>query len=202
MAGEDAQDAGREGLQRAKRWLELSTRVDQSWTHRDRPMAELLEFSWPHGSRETFSFDLGGKFRGESLDNQSFVAEVKRYRNEGDLPAHFRDFQAKCYAALGEHPQRCDHFLWLSWSPFQAQRWDQHTTVPSVTRALMHTTNRERVLGVADEIDARSQVDLERLGKVAERIWLVTLNDKQEHLVLSKKHYLEVVKLITSERGV
>jgi hypothetical protein len=202
VAGEDAQDTGREGLQRAKRWLELTTRVDQSWTHRDRPMAELLEFRWPHGSAETFSFDLGGKFRGESLDNQSFLAEVKRYRKEGDLPSHFRDFLAKCYVAMAERPQRCDHFLWVSWAPFQAQRWDEHTSVASVTRALLHATNRERTLGIEDEGKAQTLLDAERLGRVAERVWLITLNDKQEQLVLAQNHYLEVVKMITSERGI
>jgi len=201
MAGEDAHEAGREGLQRAKRWLERTTRVDQSWTHRDRPMAELLEFAWPNGSSEAFSFDLGGRFRGDPLDNQSFVAEVKHYRKELDLPVHFKNFLAKCYVALGAHPQRCDHFLWMSWAPFQAQKWDEHTTAPSVAKAVLHRANRQRVFGTSDEDEAKGLVDAERLSRVADRVWLVTLNDKQEQLVVAQNHYLEVVKMITDERG-
>ena len=61
------QEIGCDGLQRAKRWLDFTTRVDPSWTHRDGPMAELLEFHWPHGNA-TFSYDLGGAFRGGDLD--------------------------------------------------------------------------------------------------------------------------------------
>lgn len=67
MAGEDAQDTGELGLQRAKQWLDLSTRVGKSWTRHDRPMAELLEFKWPHvpltDQSAPFSYDLGGTFR-------------------------------------------------------------------------------------------------------------------------------------------
>jgi predicted RNA-binding protein Jag len=37
---------------------------------------------------------------------------------------------------------------------------------------------------------------------VADRVWLVTLSEKQEKLVLSTGHYVEVVKMITSERRV
>jgi hypothetical protein len=206
MAGEDAHDLGETGLQRAKQWLELSTRVDKCWTRHDRPSGELLEFQWPHapngGSSARFSFDLGGTFRGGHLENESFVAEVKAYRKENDLPTHFRDFLAKCYVALESHPGRCDHFLWVSWAPFQAQQWDRHATAESVRRSVLHAANRARTLGLSDEGDAAVKLSSDLLVGVADRMWLVTLSEKQEKLVLSTGHYVEVVKMITSERRV
>lgn len=203
MAGEDAQDIGESGLQRAKEWLELSTRVDKSWTRHDRPMNELLEFKWPYipGDDQSapFSFDLGGTLRGEPLDNESFLAEVKAYKNESDLPTHFRDFLAKCYVALEQRPDRCDHFLWISWSPFQAKQWDKHATAENVKKSVLHQANRSRALGADDEDEAAAKLSPELLVAVASRIWLVTLSRKQEQLVLSRDHYIEVVRLIVAE---
>ena len=204
MAGEEAHDLGESGLERAKQWLELSTRVDRCWTRHDRPAGELLEFQWPHADGgqvpARFSFDLGGTFRGGSLANQSFVAEIKAYKKENDLSAHFRDFLAKCYVALEAAPARCDHFLWVSWSPFQAQRWDQHATADNVRRSVLHDANRRRALGLEDEKEAVAKLSSDLLVGVASRIWLLTLSEKQEQLVLSGKHYVEIVKMITSER--
>jgi hypothetical protein len=159
-------------------------------------MAELLEFGWPYGSRQPFSFDLGGVLRGDTLHNQSFLAEVKAYSNEGDLPTLFRDFLAKCYVALGQHENRCDHFLWISWSPFQARKWNQHATAANVERSVLLPANRARVLGVDDDGEARARLSAEILTRVADRVWLITLSEGQEQLVLSPDHYLEVVKLI------
>jgi hypothetical protein len=198
MAGEDHHDTGRDGLHEAKRWLDRTTRVHESWTHRDKPFSELLEFKWPHGDT-TFSFDLGGKFRGSGLHDQAFLTEVKKYKNESDLPMHFRDFLAKCYVAYLSHPARCDHFLWFSWSPFQAKAWDTHTSPGSVRKALLHAANRERVLGSNSEADAEANIDPEAVIRVSERVWLLTFSDRQNDLVLTREHYLEVVKMITAE---
>ncbi|MER6936595.1 hypothetical protein ABTX24_21365 [Nocardioides sp. NPDC127514] len=198
MAGEDNQDTGRDGLHEAKRWLDLTTRVKTSWTHRDVPLSELLAFDWPHGTT-SFSFDIGGMFRGDPLDSQSFLAEVKAYKNESDLPTHFRDFLAKCYVAYLAYPDRCGHFLWLSWSPFQAQSWDKHTTPESIQKALLHKENRQRVLGTEDQTGAEAAIDHQAILQVSERLWLLTLARKQRDLVLTRDHYLEVLKLIQGE---
>jgi hypothetical protein len=144
---------------------------------------------------------MAGNFRGNPLDGQSFLAEVKKYKRENDLPAHFRDFLVKCYIALGERPKLCDNFLWISWAPFQASKWDQHATVETVRRSITHEINRNRVLGVDNESDAALKLDAERIVNVARRVWLITLSDQQEKLVLTEDHYCEVVKLILKQRG-
>jgi len=201
VAGEDSQDIGRDGLQRAKHWLELSTRVKVAWTHSQQPLAELIHFRWPHGSQEAFSFDLGGIFQGDHLDGQSFLAEVKNYRYEMDLPDQFRDFLAKCYVALEAKRTRCDHFLWISWSPFQARSWHKHATTDSVKKALAHAANRKRVLDVDTASDAMQKWNIELMSQVASRVWLVTLSDQQEQLVLTRNHYHHMVKIISEEQG-
>jgi hypothetical protein len=198
VAGEESQETGRDGLKEAKRWLEMSTRVRHAWTHKDKPMSELLAFRWP-GSPGTFTFDLGGVFRGDGLHNQSFLAEVKNYKKELDLPTHYRDFVAKCYVAFLSNPDRCGHFLWLSWSPFQAQAWDRHTSVDRLEKHLLHRENRLRVLGVEDADAAKAAIDPQAIVEVSRRIWLLTLCHQQEGLILTRDHYAEVIKMIMAE---
>jgi hypothetical protein len=202
VAGEEPQKLGDSGLQRAKQWLDASTRVKGSYTQTDYPYAELLHFPWPKGSREPFSFDLGGTFRGEVLEGQSFVAEVKNYKAESNLPVHFRNFLAKCYVALGHRPKACDNFLWISWAPFQAKVWDRHATAENVRKAVLHPDNIESVFGVTDQSDALQQLDAERTVKVADRVWLITLCTQQERLVLTTEHFVEVTsKILAKEKG-
>jgi hypothetical protein len=204
MAGEDSQDKGRDGLESAKIWLNLSTRVHRSWAYDDPILGEMLHFEWPYvtGQSKPFSFDLGGEFRGDPLDHQSFVAEVKNYRYEMDLPEHYRDFLAKCYVALASKATRCDHFLWISWSPFQAQKWHKHVTTENVRKSILHNANRRRVLGVDDETDAAGKLDPELLTEVARRVWLVTLSDRQVMLVPTEDHYHRIGEMFSRERGV
>ncbi len=204
MAGEDSSDKGREGLEGARRWLDLSTRVRRSWAYDDHPLAEMVHFDWPYatGQEKTFSFDLGGDFRGDQLDSQSFLAEIKNYKSESDLPTHFRDFLTKCYVALGSKPRRCDNFLWISWSPFQARNWHKHATTDSVRHALLHEVNRKRVLGVDNEADAAAKLDVELMAKVASRVWLITLSDRQIMLVPTDEHYYKMAEMFSRERGV
>jgi hypothetical protein len=199
--GEDTHDLGSEGLQRAKVWLDLTTRVYESWTHRDRPNNELIKFWWPHGAKRSFSFDLGGKFRGGHLEKRTFLAEVKNYKNESDLPDHFRDFLAKCYVALDAKPDRCDTFLWISWSPFQARQWDQHATTASVRNAVTNARNRKRVLGVDKPEDAMAKLSDEMAAEVARRIWLITLSEQQEKLVITGDHYHKIAEIFSRETG-
>lgn len=201
MAGESAHEKGRIGVAKAKQWLNMTTRVANAWTHLDTPMAELLEFEWPHGKHQAFSFDIGGRFRGGKVDGQSFLAEVKNYANESTLPAQYREFLAKCYVALDRHPQRCDHFLWISWAPFRAANWDQHRSVESVRNALVEPNVIERCFGHADTDLALASLDPEKLVKVSKSIWLITMNDREEHLTLTREHFAEVIRSIELEAG-
>jgi hypothetical protein len=198
--GEDQHYTGMVGLQKVKQWLDLTTRVDGVVTAQDRPWGELLKFEWPHAKTpqaKPFSFDLAGKFRGDDIDNQSFLAEVKAYRRQSDLAAHYVDFLAKCYVALKAAPDRCDNFLWISYSPFEATVWDKHATYDKVHRSVLY--NRERVLGEAGEATAKSMIDAQLVNEVASRVWQITLSVRQEKLVLQHRHWVQVVTKIKEE---
>lgn len=197
--GEDSPDAGLVGLRSAKRWLDRTTRAT-TYTSQDRPFRDLLAYRWPHSDR-TFSYDIGGSFRGGNLDSQSFLGEVKKYKNESDLPAHFRSFMAKSYVAYKATPERCDHFLWISWAPFKAQAWDKHCTYDQMVTSLSHATNITRSLGLEPGTDSASAIDHEAAQIVAGRIWLITLSDRQDDLNLLDKHYSEIIGKIALEEG-
>jgi hypothetical protein len=201
--GEDHPRKGEDGLQRAKHWLESSTRVKQAWTASEVPCGRFCHFEWPcaTGPAKPFSFDLGGNFRGGALENKSFLAEIKKYKAEQDLPEEYRKFAAKCYVALGHDPVLCDNFLWISWAPFQAQRWDEHATTDSVCEALKHKDNRKRLFDVDTAEEAALKLDKALAADVARRIWLITLCDQQEQLVLMPDHYYTIKGIIDREQG-
>lgn len=202
MAGEELHAKGEDGLQRAKHWLDSSTRVKQAWTASDVPCGRFCHFEWPcaTGREKPFSFDLGGNFRGGALDNKSFLAEIKKYKAEQSLPEEYRQFAAKCYVALGRDPALCDHFLWISWAPFQAQLWDKHTTTDRICEALKHKDNRKRLFDVDTAEEAALKLDRALAADVAQRIWLITLCDQQEQLVLMPDHYFTIKSIIDREQ--
>jgi hypothetical protein len=200
VAGEVRHIDGISSMRRAKRWLEYSTRVAQCWTCLHRVQRDLLAFEWPH-SEGSFSFDLGGVFRGGALHDTSFLAEVKGYRNESDLPTEFRDFLAKCYVAFIGERERCDHFLWISWSPFQAKTWSEHRKPEKIRRALLHNDNRRRVLGAESDDEAKQAIDESVVFEVSRRIWLLTLCDEQEDLVITKEHFGDLLGLMHVKYG-
>jgi hypothetical protein len=196
MPGEEAQLTGFDGLRRAKEWLEASTRVKHSWTVYDTGLRELLEFAWPYGG-QSFSFDLGGKLRGDELEGKTFLAEIKNYKSESDLPVHWRKFLASCYVARGDKPERSDNFMWISWAPFQAQKWHEHATPADIRKALVHKDNRKRLFDTEDEDEAKAAIDEALVADIAKRIWMITLSEKQESLVIARDYYAEVIKMMT-----
>lgn len=181
--GESLHELGRQGARRAKQWLESTSRVDACWVNPDKGAADKLSFDWPQGG-ESFSFDLGGTLRYGDFHGQMFYAEVKKYANSGDLPAHYREFLAKCYVAYLAMPRLADNFMWISWSPHAATTWDRLTSADTVKTAVI--ANAKRVF--ADGANAEELADDEVCAKVAERLWLLVLSDKQEALVPDPVH--------------
>ncbi|WP_189236902.1 hypothetical protein [Planomonospora parontospora] len=179
MTGEETQEAGRIGARRAKKWLEATTRANAPWVN---PVgAAKLKFPWANAS--TFSFDLGGLFRGEELEGLEFLAESKYYHRAYDQNALYREYLAKCYRAFSILPQRCDVFLWITWSPFMVTRWDEIRT-PEFVRECVRT-HQEKVFGVTTS-DGEPDIDEETCKEVSKRTWLVFLSTEQEQLVPTK----------------
>ncbi|MGW4499144.1 hypothetical protein ACWENR_11080 [Micromonospora sp. NPDC004336] len=192
VAGELRQQTGSIGVDRAKRWLNYSTRVASIYTNTDKVFKDLLHFQWPYGG-QGFSFDIGGKLRGGDLHDKSFMAEVKAYRYEMDSATEYRKFIAECYVAFQEKPDRCDNLIWLSWAPFQAQSWHKHRSVESIKKHLLHADNTFRVFGTESAEEAHGKLDTQVIYELTNRLWLLTLCDEQEGLVITSDHYQRVM---------
>ena len=200
VAGELHQQTGSIGIDRAKRWLHYSTRVSKVYTNTEKLFRDLLHFEWPHGG-ESFSFDLGGKFRGAELEDQTFMAEVKAYKYEMDSPAEYTEFIAECYVALKGYPDRCDNLIWLSWSPFQAQSWHKHRSPESIRKHLLHKTNIYRVFGTVSSEEARSKIDEQTVFEMTKRLWLLTLCEEQEGLVITADNFRRLMTFMGIDGG-
>ncbi len=183
--GEALHKKGDDGAQRAKYWLDATTRTRSSWTNEDDIVASRLEFNWPHGKKTQFSFDIGGILFGDPFHNHQFVAEVKNHNTVGNLGSHFDDFLAKCYFVAKNEGKLANQFMFMTWNPFRAENWSKHTSKESIIKGCVK--NKERLLGAADKSDseAASLLDADTLEFLQDTLWLVVLSDKQESLLIS-----------------
>lgn len=196
VSGEEAHAKGAEGARRAKRWLDSTTRANVQWVNPEPWALRKLTFQWADGV--TYSFDLGGVLLGDELRGQEFLAESKYYKSALDQGGHYQRFLAGCYRAYLLRPDRCDNFLWITWSPFSVTSWDELRTPGYVRSAVLR--NAQRALGV--DTDAGPQViDDDTCKLVADRLWMILLTDKQEKLTVSREH-LGVIRLYDTGKGV
>ena len=176
---------GADGAHRAKLWLEATTRVKASWLNTDPNAAGRLEFDWPHGGTQ-FSFDVGGILHGGDLSGQMFVVESKKYSGDSDQGSHYRSFLAKCYVTRRDYGRLADQFMWITWHPFNVKTWESLCSEEKVAEGVL--SEHQRVFGTQSDDDAKVLLDRDLVGDVASRLWLLVLSDKQEKLVISKKH--------------
>ncbi|MFE1104896.1 hypothetical protein ACFW5U_03415 [Streptomyces rochei] len=181
MPGEEAHLVGAEAVQRAKRWLEGTMRVAQSYTNTDGAWAKKLTLHWPHGNEKQFSYDLGGVMRGGDWDGQMFCAEIKWRRNSSDQGTEYKSFLAKCYVALSKDYMLGDHYMWISWAPFRARDWNVLTAPDTIREAVL--AESARALGTEDPDEARELIKDEIVDELSARLWIVVMSEKQEKLV-------------------
>lgn len=182
LRGESLHALGREGAQRAKRWLEGTTRADAPWVNPDH--AGKLTFPWADGPN--YSFDLGGRLRGGDLDKREFFAECKYYSNVGDQPGAYKEYIAKCFRAYMLLPERCDVFMWITWHPFSLGAWARLRT-PGFVETCVKAA-RVRVFGDgATDDDVENGLN-ERSSKVASRLWLLVLCSEHEGMIPTPEH--------------
>jgi len=145
-----------------------------------------LSFSWADEAKTKFSFDLGGLLLGGDFAGQEFLAEVKFYVSASDQGEHYTSYLAKCYCALAARPDRCDNFMWVTWSPFSIKKWrDLCSTVEIESAVLKH---KRRALGTEAEDAALAALDKDLCAAVSKRLWLIVLSERQEKLVVSTEH--------------
>lgn len=200
MLGEQAHDKGRDGARRAKRWLEATTRANVPWVNPHPVAVPKLTFSWVEPEARTFSFDLGGMFIGGDVADQEFLVECKNYENAGHQNSLYNEYLAKCYVAIQQRSDRCDNFMWITWSPFGTRSWSELTSTARVRAAVL--SECRRALGV-EAADAESKIDDALCDEVAKRLWIIVLSDRQEkHLVLTAEHQGLIRKHIAEEAAV
>jgi hypothetical protein len=201
MVGEAEHQKGADGMRRAKRWLDSTTRVRASWTNEDQVNASKLEFPWPFGGQK-FSFDVGGILLGEEFDGHFFVAECKKYKDDSDQGKHYDDHLAKCYVTRRDFPRSADEFLWITWAPFRVTTWPQLCSADAVKKGLLVERNRKRVFDTETKDEAEAAIDMDVVKDVSDRLWVVVLSDKQERLVISNEDRALVMKArVEAESG-
>jgi hypothetical protein len=142
-----------------------------------------MTFAWPHNP-QPYSFDIGGLLHGGEFEGDTFLAECKKYTNhKNNQGAEYRSFLAKCYSTDQRMPDYFNHFMWITWHPFSITEWSLLTSVDYVKRSILE--ERSRVLGIDDLEQAESRLDAAAAGRVAGKLWIWVLSDKQERLVIT-----------------
>ena len=175
---------GADGMRRAKRWLDSTTRIESSWTNEDQVTASRLEFPWPYGG-QPFSFDVGGILSGGEFEKNFFVCESKKYTSASDQGSHYDDWVAKCYVTRRDHSRLADQFMWITWHPFRVTDWNKLVTPDTVIDSLLLPRNSKRVFDTEDRSATEDMINRPLVDDVASRLWIIVLSDKQEKLVIS-----------------
>lgn len=195
MSGEHLHAQGAKGARRAKLWLESTTRADAYWINPHKVALPKLTFSW--ADNRSFSFDLAGILRGAEVDGQEFFAESKDYKDQGDQPALYEEYLAKCYRAYKLRPERCDHFMWITWAPFSATVWSQLRDTERVRKAVARYS--ERVFGTPVSWES---VPEDTSAEVASRVWIIVLSERQEKFLrLTPEHMSLIEAHVTNQQA-
>lgn len=178
MAKETAHRIGHEGLHEIKEWLEGTTRFAFSYTVWDsEPMCTL---ECPDGTKK--ALDLEGSTVGKPDERPRPVSvECKKYTGVGGQAEDYREFLAVAYAntvhtidSKGGDAER--EFLWVTYHPFSQTKWSELLTM---------THLRGCVEEFKTLLDG-AKIDDDLLAKVAQRISVVVVGQRQVNLRLTK----------------
>lgn len=176
------QEQGRRGVQATRRWLEATTFIELPFNAYEDPRWCSLKLL----NGKTKSWDLAGFFLGEQR-NQLMV-ENKKYSTDGNQGTAYKRFLAEAYSAtaqeIADYGQSNAEFAWVTTHPFSVKTWASLSSKQTVVEAIQENVD---VLAQPDD-----EIDEELAATVAERTWLLVLNEKQENLSLTRKE-LDVV---------
>jgi hypothetical protein len=201
LTGEQIQELGDHGSQRAKRWMESTCRAEVKWNNPTIGIKKLqfTKVGAPDGSTaqgDFFSFDLGGNLLGGEADGDVFLAESKKYATAADQGVEYRKFLAKCYSVEVDAGDFYDHYLWATWAPFLVNSWDQLLT-PDYVETAVTGEDACRYIALGDGAYQAAVGEA-----VANKLIIVVLSDGQE-VVLSLRgdELLHVRKALLELRG-
>ena len=170
--GESLHVIGEEGASRAKLWLEKTGRVEVNFSRYEVGEAPFLTFK--DVTNRTYSYDLGGILRLDS-GKVSFLGEVKKVTSEAGQGTMYREYLAKCYRTSVQSSLPF-HFVWITWHPFSVTTWMKLCTAEEVKSAMI-----DRKEQYCDSFE----IDDGLCERVAERLWLIVLSERQESLAMS-----------------
>lgn len=188
VAGEQQHEAGREGVQRVKRWLESTTRFEVPWDVYGSP--NQLTVTLLTGAAK--AFDLAGYLVGEDADaGPRFYGEVKNYRSVSDQPTLYQEYLAVAYSAARqamstEHDPAVE-FMWVTWHPFSQTKF-LHLCGPDEIAA---------ACGAFPDYLGDEEFDRNFAETLAKRLWLLIVNPRQAEMTMSRAFLGEVRRLST-----
>ena len=192
VTGEELHDKGREGAQRAKRWLDSTCRADAFWNNPEKGK-DKLQYEKAGGGY--FSFDLGGRMLGDTTSDELFLAEVKFYSEPRDQGIEYRRFAAKCYRVEVLQPGMFDHYMWITWAPFLVGQWPELASTEFVKSTITYDDAcQSTAIG-------EGEVDDGVIEQIASKILVVVLAERQEdRLMLQGSELLHVQKSLLEVR--
>jgi hypothetical protein len=179
MPAEKSQETGREGVFRAKQYLESTTHLQLPWTAYDHE--SMCKRQRLDGSKKVY--DLAGFFLGRR--RHPLLVEAKKYSVVGSQGSMYTEYLADIYSITARARQNDmdddAEFMWVTWHPFSQNSWAKLTDHEYVRDAVRE--HAERLKLPAGEGGVEIDDDLCRL--VSRRLWLLVLSDRQHELVLS-----------------
>ncbi|MCZ2819739.1 hypothetical protein O2V63_05300 [Modestobacter sp. VKM Ac-2977] len=178
MAKETAHRIGHEGLHEIKEWLEATTRFAFSYTVWDsEPMCTR---ECPDGTKK--ALDLEGNTVGAPDERPRPVSvECKKYTTVGGQAEGYREFLAVAYAntvhtinSMGGDAER--EFLWVTYHPFSQTKWNE----------LLSVTHLRGCIEEYGSLLDGAVIDDDLLSKVAQRIGVLLVHQRQVNLRLTK----------------
>lgn len=194
--GERHQKKGKEGLERAKLWLESTTRFEVPFTSWGKA-ATLQYVEVPQHGRPSESFDMTGQHLEEDRTPRAmFYAEVKNYDTAGHQRAEYRKFLTRCYSATlawnATGSPKSPEFFWITWHPFGTI-----TEYPDLTRV----TAIEDACQQMPQRVAPADYDPAIAEDLSKRLWLLILSPRLQEIQMSTK-FLGWIDAKTREEAV
>jgi hypothetical protein len=184
VGAEEAHEIGKAGVTRVRRWLDSTTRfaMAHSVYDLDNEGHPLTHVRLPLLSDTFQRFDLKGDIR--SPDGQlgrSIYVECKNYTQAGAQSPMYDEYLAVCYSAFvfasgGVGAPASMEFMWATTHPFAVTHFGNLTTAGQVEAACTNSDYAEHLGGHEFDPSVGQQL--------ADRLWLVIVNDRVEEMMM------------------
>lgn len=189
LNAEAAHEKGRKGVILTKRWLESTTHLELPSDAYD--FAPECRVTCLDGSKKLF--DLKGWF---FKNKRTVWVENKAVSGERKQPQQYPLFLAIAYSATaheiktgGADPRW--EFMWVTTHPFTLPSWTTLTKPSSIRKALE---------GPGSSLLNGEPIDEDILKLVADRIWLLVLNERQKDLTLKQSELSKVESVLKRKK--